>query len=1817
MSKKKKNRPNPQNSGAAQSGTSASAKTVSESAAAQKQPREIRHLNTRFLSGLLIVCAVSALGLYFLHDFQVKRSADQLLTRSDQALAEGDSEKAMELLGQYLKFEPEDTDSLAKLGDLVDGSPPAANTWMRAYRIYSRVLRDAPEIESAAWYRYRLVQLMMQLDEFQQAEFQIGKLHEEEELDVKDSGLPFTRSELFLQEGFCKQRQSRRDQAMPYFLAAIAADESKLEPYLQAINSASALGNDLPTRNRIESALAKLPGKVKYSTQLADYLAHFPQVVRAPEQVNADETPKPDGYVSGDTTDASKDDTETQASPGAEPAGTESASTVASTEELIELLLDRMVERVEPKFEAYLVRANHRILAKHRMLSEKLDSAVVEENVKKIDKTINDDIQAAETLAGNDPKFRLFQAGYELLMADYQRSQAADSKAASPMSHIQKAIEIAATEQAAALARTGSLDENLQTADPKSGSSTQDDVSTGKSDAVTQIGLEEQAEAFLNYINFSVRFCDAQMKRFEFETEEEAKRDALLQAERALDEAIRIRPAARAKIMEATEQKVAQESQSEREAVQQRVARRAQRDLDLKRLNPLELDLPVRLIDTKLTAMGSRLLDEEQFDSHSKQVTSKIAELASYPNLNVQMAIRPLLQYLEAHWGFVHLSADGKIPERDDLTNLKGSEASWRTVTDLLEKSRVEQSRDQRARRKIDLMLSDCYRALQAPEERERLFRDIVTSTDRNWPLARLEYARLLEELGKLDEAFLNYGLSGSEAGGAAQIRILIRRQLELPADRRKWQDIQRALDQRISQNSRNVQYQLLQVELHFVQQRYGDVEKLLDELRNRNDVTPADLLAVWRTAIQYYLNRDDVVRANTALQRALEALGPKPELILSELSIASETSKAEFKLKLDQLRNSLEQNSDTEQSQYSETEQLMLLTALAQGYEELKEDESRTGILKQLAKRKPDQLSYRWFLSGNAIRSGADSELEEQLKAIRRIDGEQSAIAKYLEASRLLERIRKAASTSESTSTEEPLALYSQAMALLEQAERVRPDWVQIYLLRGDLAGLSLIGDELAQFEAYSKAIELGTDNQLVYERVMAYLSKHDRESEAILLGERVRREKPEVFTSKIASQLSSVLFEEQNYREAFALRRQSLARLEEKYERHLNEAFLQILELQVLELRNPASPEIPVKLKSIEAELESAVKEGPGSDRVWIGYVLFHKDRNKLDEAKKVIQRAEQSLPENTATTHLALGACYELIGDHDAAREQYDRALSIQPDSPAVHSRLADFFRRIEDSAQEDHHLKQYQELVGKDSVAGRNAQYRREALKAQDRSYRTAERAIAELEKTIPPEKELRLRNLATQTGILTRFSVRPFQLKLIKVLEEMKSMDALPLTDQITLLAVYRQTNQLDRAEQEAKLLRQKYPNDQLILTLYTELCLQQKNYEEAEKLLPLLEQSLPETGLVVTLKAQKAFDQGQKQDAVQQVLDYHKSLKPTLPAEQIFREAVSRSNYHVAFRWLYEVPGIQGSIEARRVAEGLSLLNRRKLDAALNVLKPVLELEQVQKAAFAQRLRECFVLLSRFDQLADAERICREYLEVSGKPEDVVLLISLIGQQGDVQRTLDLCEASLETAGATRVIPNAIALLRQHNHTDADEARVEHMISRSLASNPNDLSALLQSADYQDYKQNYDAAEKTYALILSKNGDSPLALNNLAWLFAMHNPTPDRIDKARQLIDRAIDRVGPSAELQDTKATVELAAGKAREAITLLEQSIKTSTNAVKIFHLAQAQLELGLKAEAKESLIQANDQGLDIDKLHPLEAKSLERLRNSLTARL
>ncbi|HUG18268.1 MAG TPA: hypothetical protein VMM56_04785, partial [Planctomycetaceae bacterium] len=1574
MSKKKKNRPNQQNTGAAQSGTStpASVNTITESTTTQKQPRVIRHLNTRFLSGLLIVCAVSALGLYFLHDFQVKRSAGQLLTRSDQALEEGDSEKAMELLGQYLKFEPEDTGSLAKLGDLVDGSAPAANTWMRAYRIYSRVLRDAPEIESAAWYRYRLVQLMMQLEEIQQAEFQIGKLHEE--LDGEHSDLPFTRSDLFLLEGFCKQRQARRDQAMPYFLAAIAADGSKLNPYLETISNARSLGKELPTRNRIEAALAKLPGDIEYSTQLADLLTNFSQVVPAPEQANVDENSNPDGKVPDDTTDIQIDDAGTPASPGAETTGNDVSMSVANVEDLIEALLDRMVERVEPKFEACLVRARHRILAKHRILSEKPDPAVVEEIVKKIDEKIKKDIETAENLAGNDPKFRLFKAEYELLMAEYSRSLPEANEASDPMRHLQTAIEITATEKTAALERTGSSTENHQTSDSQSGSSTQDDVSTGKSDTVTQIGLEEQAEAFLNYIDFSVKFCDAQLRRFELETEAEAKRDALLQAETALDEAIKIRPAARAKIMEATEQKVAQEGQSEREVVQQRVARRHQRDLDLQRLNPLELELPVRLIDTKLTAMGSRLLEDRQFVEHSDAVASKIAELASYPNLNVQMAIRPLLQYLEARWGYVHISVDRKIPERENLLNLKGSDNSWRTVTDLLEKSRVEHSRDQNTRRIIDLMLADCYRALQAPEKRESLFRDIVTSTDRDWLLARLEYARVLEELGKIDEAFLNYGLSGSEAGVVAQIRILIRRQLDLPAERRNWRDVQGELDELIAQNSRNVQYQLLQVELHFVQKRYDDAEKLLGELIKRQDTTPAELLAVWQTAIQFYLNRDDVVLANTAHQEALESLGPKPELALSELSIARAISEEEFKQKLDQLRNSLEQ--------YSETEQITLLEILASRYAQLKDIESRTAILKQLAERKPDHLSYHWLLAENAIQSGRDSEFQEHLKAIRRIDGEQSAIAKYLEANRLLELIRKAASPSESKSTEEPLALYSQASALLDQAERIRPQWVQIYLLRGDLAGLSLIGDELTQFEAYSKAIELGTKHPLVYERVMAYLTDHERESEAILLGERFRRENPGIFSRKLASQLSSVLFEEQNYREAYALSRQSLARLEEKYEQHLNEAFLQRVEFHLLELEKPDSPEIPPRLKSIEAEFEAAAKEGPGSGRVWIEYVRFHKDRGKLNEAIKVIRRAEQNLPKNTATTHLALGACYELIGDNDSARQDYDRALSIQPDSPAVYIQMAEYFRQVEDSAQEKIHLEKYQQLVGKDSVPGRNVQYRLEALKSQDGSYRTAELAIKELERTLPPEPELRRRNLAFQTSILTRFSVRPFQLKLIEVLEEMKSMDKLPLTDQITLLSVYRQTNQLDRAAQEAKLLREKYPNDQLILTLYTELCLQQKNYEEAEKLLPLLEQSLPDTGLLVALKAQKAFDQGQKQEAVQQVLDYHQSLKPTLPAEQIFRETVSRSNYHLAFRWLFEVPGIKGSIEASRVAEGLRRLNRRKLDASLEMLKPVLELEQVQKAAFAQRLRECFVLLTRFDQLADAERICREYLEV-------------------------------------------------------------------------------------------------------------------------------------------------------------------------------------------------------------------------------------------
>jgi tetratricopeptide (TPR) repeat protein len=75
-----------------------------------------------------------------------------------------------------------------------------------------------------------------------------------------------------------------------------------------------------------------------------------------------------------------------------------------------------------------------------------------------------------------------------------------------------------------------------------------------------------------------------------------------------------------------------------------------------------------------------------------------------------------------------------------------------------------------------------------------------------------------------------------------------------------------------------------------------------------------------------------------------------------------------------------------------------------------------------------------------------------------------------------------------------------------------------------------------------------------------------------------------------------------------------------------------------------------------------------------------------------------------------------------------------------------------------------------------------------------------------------------------------------------------------------------------------------------------------------------------------------------------------------------------------------------------------------------------------------------------------------------------------------------------------------------------------------------------------------------WELCLAQNPNMILALNNLA--VALSQADPPQFDRALDLLKRAMQVVGPDPELLDSHGEVLLRAGKVKDAITSLEQSL-------------------------------------------------------------
>jgi tetratricopeptide (TPR) repeat protein len=145
--------------------------------------------------------------------------------------------------------------------------------------------------------------------------------------------------------------------------------------------------------------------------------------------------------------------------------------------------------------------------------------------------------------------------------------------------------------------------------------------------------------------------------------------------------------------------------------------------------------------------------------------------------------------------------------------------------------------------------------------------------------------------------------------------------------------------------------------------------------------------------------------------------------------------------------------------------------------------------------------------------------------------------------------------------------------------------------------------------------------------------------------------------------------------------------------------------------------------------------------------------------------------------------------------------------------------------------------------------------------------------------------------------------------------------------------------------------------------------------------------------------------------------------------------------------------------------------------------------------------------------------------------------------------------------------------------SDADYARAADLIAAARAAAPGSADLAVSTADLLDARGQYDAAIAAYREILAKDPGKPLALNNLAWLLALHANQPD---EAVALADRAIAVVGPVDIYLDTRGVAHLRAGRPQQAVSDLTAGLEQAQRPDTLFHLALANEKRGSTAEAQ-----------------------------------
>jgi tetratricopeptide (TPR) repeat protein len=229
------------------------------------------------------------------------------------------------------------------------------------------------------------------------------------------------------------------------------------------------------------------------------------------------------------------------------------------------------------------------------------------------------------------------------------------------------------------------------------------------------------------------------------------------------------------------------------------------------------------------------------------------------------------------------------------------------------------------------------------------------------------------------------------------------------------------------------------------------------------------------------------------------------------------------------------------------------------------------------------------------------------------------------------------------------------------------------------------------------------------------------------------------------------------------------------------------------------------------------------------------------------------------------------------------------------------------------------------------------------------------------------------------------------------------------------------------------------------------------------------------------------------------------------------------------------------------------------------------------------------------------------------RPEEVLTAAALLGRHKRGPEALEICSQAWKTCPPETVGATCLAVLGAGLVNPGHAAQVERQLRAALERKPESTILLIQLANLKQIQEQYAEAEHLYRQVLEKDSNNLVALNNLAWLLGR---SPSRAAEALALVNRALDRYGPRADLLDTRGVIYLSLGEVGPAQADISAAVADTPSATRLLQLARAQNAGGNRSEAQKTLASAKAAGLLAGHLNTQDQEDYRRLTADLEAK-